>query len=185
MRLDRPDVVYIDAGGNVFSVPAVGRHAVIKTPGGGATGGARVPDLVPGGNPYLRQDLMLLNPAAFAIPPPGRFGNLKRGQLRGPGSWQVDLAVTRVLFNNPKLVNDHGVSAELKIEFTNLFNHANFNNPSASLPNALGTSLLGDKLQPGTPFSWLAAGNTFGVINAADPGRQIQFSLTIKFNEGF
>jgi hypothetical protein len=185
VRLDRPDVVYIDASGNVFSVPAAGRHAVINTPGGGATGGSRVPDLVPGASPYLRQDLMLLNPAAFAIPPPGQFGNLKRGQLRGPGSWQVDLAVTRVLFNNPKLVNDQGMSAELKIEFTNLFNHANFNNPIASLPNALGTSLLGDKLQPGMPFSRLAAGNTFGVINAADPGRQIQFSLTFRFNDGF
>ena len=185
VRLDRPDIVYIDASGNVFSGPAAGRRAEVNTPGSGATGGARVPDLIPGANPYLRLGLMLLDPAAFAIPAPGRFGNLKRGQLRGPRSLQVDLALTRVLFNETKLVNDQGVSGELKIEFTNLFNHANFNNPIASLPNALGTSLLGDKLQPGTPFSRLAAGNTFGVVHAADPGRQIQFSLIFKFNDGF
>jgi hypothetical protein len=185
VRLERPDIVYIDASGNIFSEPAAGRRAEVNTPGGAATGGARVPDLIPGANPYLRQGLMLLDPAAFAIPVPGRFGNLKRGQLRGPRSWQVDLAVTRVLFNETKLVNDHGVSAELKIEFTNLFNHPNFNNPVVSLPNALGTSLMGDKLQPGVPFTRLAAGNTFGLISAAEAGRQIQFSLTFKFNDGF
>ena len=185
VRLDRPDVVYIDGSGNVFGVPAAGRRAEINTPGGGATGAARVPDLIQGVNPFLRQGLMLLNPAAFAIPEPGQFGNLKRGQLRGPRSFQVDLAVTRVLFNETKLVDENGVSGELKIEFTNLFNRANFNNPAVSLPNALGTSLLGDRLQPGMPFTRLAAGSTFGVISAADAGRQIQFSLTLKFNDGF
>lgn len=185
VRLERPDVVYVDAAGNFFSSPAVGRQAVINTPGGGATGGARVPDLIPGVDPYLRQGLELLNPEAFAIPAPGQFGNLKRGQLRGPGNFQVDLALTRILFNESALFNEHGVAAELKIEFTNLFNRANFNNPPASLLNVLGTSPLGERLQPGVPFTRLTAGQSFGVINAADAGRQIQFTLTFKFNEGF
>lgn len=185
VRLDRPDVVYLDAAGNVFSSPAAGRQALINTPGGGATGAARVPDLIPGVNPYLRQDLQLLDPAAFAIPAPGQFGNLKRGQLRGPGSFQVDLALTRTLFNKSALFNEHGIAAELKIEFTNLFNRANFNNPAASLPNVLGTSPLSDRLQPSLPFTRLTAGRAFGVINAAETGRQIQFTLTFKFNEGF
>ncbi len=185
IRLDRPDVVYVDASGAVFGSPASGRQAVINTPGGGATGGVRVPNLVPGVNPYLRHDLQLLNPEAFAIPAPGQFGNLKRGELRGPGSAQVDLALTRVLFNETAFMDESGVAAELKIEFTNIFNRANFSNPPATLPNVLGTSLLGDRLQPGVPFTRLAAGQAFGVINGAETGRQIQFTLTFKFNEGF
>jgi Carboxypeptidase regulatory-like domain len=180
VRLDRPDVAYVDGAGKVFGSPAAGRRAVINTPGGGSTGGARVPDLLTGVNPYLRQGLQLLNPEAFAIPAPGSFGNLKRGQLRGPGSFQVDLALTRVLFNEGALFNEHGLSADLKIELTNLFNRPNFTNPLALLPNALG-----DQLQPGAPFTRLSAGQTFGVINAAEAGRQVQFTLTFKFNEGF
>jgi len=185
VRLDRPDVVYVDAAGNVFGSPAAGRQAVINTPGGGASGGARVPDLVPGVDPYLRRDLQLLNPEAFAVPAPGRFGNLGRGELRGPGSVSVDLALTRVLFNATELRDKYGVSADLKIEITNIFNRANFGNPTATLPNVLGTGAAGDRIQPGVPFTRLTAGQTFGVISAAEAGRQIQFSLTFKFNEGF
>lgn len=181
VRLDRPDVVYIDGNGSVFASPAAGRQAVINTPGGGATGGTRVPDLIAGVNPYLRNGLELLNPAAFAIPAPGHFGNLRRGQLRGPGAFQFDLAVTRHLFDPEKT---HGVTADFKIEVFNLLNHANFNNPTASLPNALGTNAANNQLQPSAPFTRAAAG-AFGIFTAADPGRQIQFSLTFKFNEGF
>jgi hypothetical protein len=180
VRLDRPDVVYVDGSGNVFASPAAGRQAVINTPGGGATGGTRVPDLIAGVNPYLRNGLELLNPAAFAIPAPGRFGNLKRGQLRGPGTFQLDLALTRRIFDPEKT---HKVTADFKIEVFNLLNHTNFNNPTASLPNVLGTDGANNQLQPGAPFTRAAAG-AFGVFSAADPGRQIQFSLTFKFNEG-
>jgi hypothetical protein len=168
----------LDQGGNVFATPAVGRRAVINTLGGGATGGTRTPDLLPGGNPYLRDGLNLLNPAAFAIPAPGTMGNLRRGQLRGPASIQVDLGLTRFLFHKERS------SAEFRVDMFNLFNHANFNNPTANLPNALGLSAADNQIQPGVPFTKLSAG-TFGIINAADPGRQIQFSLTFKFNEGF
>lgn len=185
VRLDRPDVVYVDADGDVFGSPAAGRQAVLNTPGGGASGGARVPDLVPGVDPYLRRDLQFLNPEAFAVPAPGSFGNLRRGELRGPGLFQVDLALTRVLFNESQLFNERGIAADLKIEFTNLFNRANFLAPSATLPNVLGTSAAGDRIQPGVPFTRLTAGQGFGVINAAETGRQIQFTVTFKFNDGF
>jgi hypothetical protein len=185
VRLDRPDIVFVDATGQIFSSPGAARQAVINTPGGGASGGARVPDLIPGVNPFLRDGVQLLNPAAFAVPAPGQFGNLKRGQLRGPGSFQFDLAFTRVLLHEPELRGGHGISADLKIELTNLLNRVNFSNPVAVLPNVLGVSAAGDRIQPGVPFTRLTAGPTFGVFNAADAGRQIQFTLTFKFNEGF
>jgi hypothetical protein len=178
VRIDRPDIVYVDGSGSVFSSPAVGRHAVINTPAGGGTGGTRVPDLIPGVNPYLRSGLELLNPQAFAIPAPGSFGNLRRGQLRGRSSVQFDLSVTRYLFRR------ESVMGEFRVDFFNLFNRANFGNPTASLPNALGISAPDNQIQPGVPYTRLAAGN-FGIINAADISRQIQFSFTLKFNEGF
>jgi hypothetical protein len=178
IRIDRPDVVYVDASGSVFSSPAVGRQAIINTPGGGATGSTRVPDLLAGVNPYLRNDLELLNPAAFAIPQPGKFGNLKRGQLHGPGSVQLDLSLTRYLFDKEHVVGD------FRVDLFNVFNHANFNNPTASLPNALGLSAPDNQIQPGVPFTRLSAGS-FGVFTAADTSRLIQFTFTLRFNEGF
>lgn len=177
VRVDRPDVVYVDTGGAVFSTPAVGHHAVINTPGGAAAR-TRVPNLVPGVNPYLDERMNILNPAAFTIPAPGTYGDLRRGQLRGPSSVQFDVGVSRYLYSS------ESVAADLRVDFFNLFNRANFGNPTAVLPDALGTSAADNKIQPGAPFS-RAAAPTFGVITAADPGRLIQFSFTLKFKGGF
>ena len=78
----RPDVVYMDAAGNVFANPAAGRTAVINTPGGGASRNVRRPDLVPGVDPFIQDGgLLFLNPAAFATP--------HAGHLRQPGA-QLD-----------------------------------------------------------------------------------------------
>ena len=187
VRLTRPDVVYVDANGSVFSGPAAGRTAVINTPGGGESGGARVPDLIPGVSPYLRNDLEFLNPAAFAMPAPGKFGNLKRGALRGPSVAQLDLSLRKNLFevgkrNKPE--DPRPISAQFQIDIFNVFNHANFAIPFSTLPSVLGTDALSNQLQPGIPFTRAAAG-TFGRLNAADPGRVIQFSFTLRMNSGF
>jgi hypothetical protein len=175
-------VVYVDSSGNVFSKQAIGRTAVINTPGGGATGGARVPNIIPGAHPISHNGTIFLDPAAFAIPKPGEFGNLKRGQLRGPAVFQVDLGITRTLFQTT--TESKGFLGELKVEIFNLFNRKNFVNPPATLPNALGTSTTGDLIQPDVPFTRLAAGS-FGVINAADLGRTVQVTFFLKFNKGY
>jgi hypothetical protein len=180
VRLNRPDIVYVDNAGNVFATPAVGRTAVINTPGGGESGGARTPDLIPGVNPYLRNGLEVLNPAAFAIPAPGQFGNLRRGQLRGPAIVQLDLGLRRNIFNSEK----SKLSGEFQIDLYNVFNRANFINPTAALPGLLGTSTSDNQLQPGRPFTKASAGS-FGILSAADVGRVIQFSFTVRLNQGF
>jgi hypothetical protein len=76
VQIVRPDFVYVDAGGNVFATPGAGRTAVINTPRGGSSRNVRRPDLIAGVNPFLDQDRNFLNPAAFATPKPGTFGNL-------------------------------------------------------------------------------------------------------------
>ena len=92
VKVVRPDVVYVDGAGSVFANPAADRTAVINTPGGGASRNVRRPDLVPGVDPFVKDGgLVFLNPAAFAIPEPGTFGNLQRGSLHGPSFKQVDL----------------------------------------------------------------------------------------------
>ena len=47
----------------------------------------------------------------------GAFGNLRRGQLRGQGSFQVDLSLKRLFLNEEKT---HGVKAEMKIQIFNI-----------------------------------------------------------------
>jgi hypothetical protein len=179
VRVVRPDVVYLDAAGNVFSSPAADRVAVINTLGGGSSRNVRRPDLVPGVDPYLENGLQWLNPAAFSIPAPGEFGNLKRGLLRGPSFHQVDAVFSK------RFVLGGASNVEFRAEVFNLFNRDNFANPVATLPNALGTGT--NQVQPGQPFTSGAAG-TFGRLTSTvgrtvglGTNRQWQFALRFNF----
>jgi hypothetical protein len=67
----------------------------------------------------------------------------------------------------------------------NIFNHPNFANPPATLPNALGIGV--NQIQPGQPFTSAAAGS-FGILNSTvaktvglGTNRQIQFALRLNF----
>ena len=85
VQIVRPDIVYQDATGNIFANPAAGRTAIINVPGGGASRNVRRPDLIPGVDPFIEDGgLLFLNPAAFATPAPGTFGNLERNAIHGP-----------------------------------------------------------------------------------------------------
>ncbi len=71
--------------------------------------------------------LQYFNPAAFAAPAAGTFGNLERNALYGPGFRSVDLS----LFKTTKLSG--GASVQLRLEMFNAFNTINWANPGASL----------------------------------------------------
>jgi hypothetical protein len=113
------------------------------------------PDLISGIDPYLRDtnSLRWLNPAAFAAPRPGNYGNLGRNALRGPGFSQLDVMVSRKI-----KVTDVSV-LEFRPEIFNVFNRTNFANAPSVLPNVLRT------LQPGQAFS-TAAAPQFGVLTS-------------------
>jgi hypothetical protein len=168
----------------VFNNAAAGRTAVINTPNGGASRNVRRPDLVPGADPFIRSGgLLILNPAAFATPAPGTYGNLERGSLHGPNFRQVDLMLSKhVLLAGER-------NAEFRFEVFNLFNFDNFAHPAATLPNALPSNSLAEanKVQPGQSYTPAAAA-TFGQLQSTvgrtvglGTSRQIQFALRLNF----
>jgi hypothetical protein len=193
--ITRPDLVAVcqlAAGcgtgqpqGFVISLPAVlpqGYTAVVNTPGGNASRSTRRPDLIPGINPFLplgQDGLRHLNPAAFAIPAPGTYGNLPRNLLKGPQFHQFDLTLQKRFSINERM------NVEFRTEIYNLLNRANFANPPAVLPNTLGSGATSQ--QPGVPFATTGVGQ-FGVINSTvgrtvglGTNRQIQFALRLNF----
>ena len=97
-------------------------------PGGNSRGTQR-PDLVPGVDPYLRDGVRWLNPAAFTTPQAGTFGNLPRNFLRGPSFAQADLVVSKDF----RLGNSQAL--QLRWEMFNIVNRLNYENPAANLPN--------------------------------------------------
>ena len=193
--ITRPDVVIMctnpAAGctaGQVMPLPGTingsspllaGFTAVINTPGGGNSRNVRRPDIVAGVNPYLNNDRSILNPAAFATPAPGTFGNLPRNALRGPNFRQFDM-----IFNKRFRLTETA-KLEFRTEIFNIFNLTNFANPSAQLP-ALSAST--PSIQPGLPFTVQNAGSAFGLERSTveksvglGTNRQIQFALRLTF----
>ncbi|HKC56658.1 MAG TPA: hypothetical protein VKC35_11060, partial [Vicinamibacterales bacterium] len=127
--------------------------------------------------------LLFLNPAAFATPKPGTFGNLMRNEVHGPWMRQADLMIAK------HIGISNGPNVELRAEVFNLFNITNFANPVGTLPNALPNAALteANKVQPGQPFTNAAAG-TFGRLTSTvgrtvglGTPRQIQFALRFNF----
>ena len=167
--------------------------AVVNTPGGGNSRNIRRPNLIPGVNPFLNNGLNFINPAAFAIPAPGTFGNFPRNQLSGPSFRQVDMIASK-RFRITETMN-----FEFRTEIFNIFNQTNFANPSTTLNNALpslsfntGTSVYAastsNVVQPGQAFTQNAAGSAFGLFRSTvgrtvglGSNRQIQFGFRFTF----
>jgi hypothetical protein len=158
VTINRPDTVSI-AGATVTNVS------------GGNSRGTQRPDLIPGVDPYLKDGVRWLNPAAFAAPMPGTFGNLPRNFLRGPGFWQLDMMASKdIRFSSSK-------GLQLKIEVFNLTNHLNYENPAAVLP-------AGTVGQPFTDTSAGTFGYMLGPLNRTvglGTARQTQLSIRYLF----
>lgn len=168
-----------------------GFTAVVNTPGGNASRNTRRPDVVAGVNPIVSNGgLRYINPAAFAIPQAGTYGNFSRNGVYGPNFHQFDLTFQK------RIPITETVNVEFRTEIYNIFNRANFANPPAilseNLPNitfnsATGVTTVGSGLQPGQPFTENLVGN-FGVFNGTvgrtvglGTNRQIQFALRLNF----
>ena len=95
------------------------------------------------------------NPAAFAQPPRGQFGNSGRNVVRGAGINNTDASLFR---NFPGILKLESSGLQFRAEFYNIFNHTNF--------NGFGTTF-------GSP--------NFGQATSARDPRTIQFGLRLFF----
>ncbi len=100
------------------------------------------PNLV--GNPYVAFNPTgpYLNPAAFAQPLQGTYGNLGRNAFSGPGLNDFDMSV----------VKSQPISREwllrLRAEFFNIWNHPNFANPSTTFGSGFRLTSTPDSFNP-------------------------------------
>jgi hypothetical protein len=120
------------------------------------------PDIVPGVNPYPANQSpeLWINPAAFAVPARGTWGNAGRNILRGPDLFQVDLALQKRF----------RISGETNVEFRaeafNALNRANLANPNTNLSSGPAFGRITGPLNLG-----------YGTGTA----RQMQFMLRVNF----
>jgi Carboxypeptidase regulatory-like domain/TonB dependent receptor len=135
------------------------------------------PDLI--GNPYtgscpngspVGTVTCWFNPSAFALSPPGKFGNAGRNILKGTGFANLDWAVIKDM----KLTGT--MSLEFRTEVFNIFNHPNFAVPTNTVgPSGAGN---GDAIFLGPS---LLAGNAGQIFSTVSSSRQIQFGLRLSF----
>jgi hypothetical protein len=126
------------------------------------------------GNPFAGQShkiqdgvVQWLNPAAFANPAFGTYGNYQRNSLYGPGFQNVDLS----LFKNTHITER--INAQFRVEMFNLFNHLNLANPG---PEQLGNDEYGTD-------SFAQIGSTIGAGNYSPgigPGEPFNVQLALK-----
>jgi carboxypeptidase family protein len=116
-------------------------------------------------NPYLdhsgRPYTQWVNPAAFASPTLGTYGNVGWNSLVGPATWQFDMALSRAF--NMREAQRFEVRAEA-FNVTNSFIPGGVSGTVTGLPITIGNSLALNN-------------NTFGQIRTAQPPRIMQFAL--------
>jgi hypothetical protein len=105
-----------------------------------------------------------LNPQAFQPNALGTYGTLGRNALRGPGSFNVDLGVSRIFKFSERY------SLQVRAEAFNVFNHSNF---------VGGISPAG---QPSfSTMSTNLSSSTYGQVQAAFDPRILQFAMKFAF----
>jgi Carboxypeptidase regulatory-like domain/TonB dependent receptor len=131
------------------------------------------PNLVPGVSiyPTNHSPRNWLNPAAFAVPANGTWGNAGANIARAPSHWQMDFALQKRVLTWERL------ALTFRAEAFNMFNVAQYGNPVVSLSSKTSNGQL--QLVPGN----------FGLINGAfntnptgsGTPRQIELSMRMDF----
>ena len=125
------------------------------------------PDIVPGVSltpPVGATIGQWINPAAFALPAAGTFGNAPRDLARGPGAWQMDLGIGK------RIALSERARLELRSEFFNVFNHPQYGLPQATF-GVPGFGSIVQTVNTTTPVSPVGSGTP----------REIQFALRVAF----
>ncbi|HJT89608.1 MAG TPA: hypothetical protein VJ732_17185, partial [Bryobacteraceae bacterium] len=128
----------------------------------------QTPNLVGGVSPYVASHgcspapcVQWMTPAAFSAPAPGQYGNLGLWNMKGPGFFQFDLALTRTFRIR------EAQSIQLRAEAFNLPNRVNFAPPVSTTNSAAFGKIQSD------------VSGTYGLA-AGDP-RIVQIALKVFF----
>lgn len=73
-----------------------------------------------------------LNPALFAKPAVGTYGNAGKGTWRGPNLWDVDTGLIKNFYPMP---SHESLNFQFRGEFFNLFNHPQWSDPNVTYAN--------------------------------------------------
>ena len=148
-----------------FPVNVLANRSASSVPDGNTTD--QRPDLVSGVSltpPGGKSIGEWINPAAFAVPAPGTFGNAPRNVATGPGAWQIDLGVAKSI---PLGERAH---LEFRSEFFNIFNHPQYGLPQSTF-GVPGFGSITQTVNTTTPVSPIGSGTP----------REIQFALRFAF----
>ncbi|HWO37035.1 MAG TPA: TonB-dependent receptor [Candidatus Acidoferrum sp.] len=104
---------------------------------------------------FNKSGVTWLNPAAFADPAPGTFGNSGRNAFYGPGYAAVDFSVVK----NTKITERIGT--QFRIEMFNLFNRTNLAPPSGT--NGSGVGITADTIGDYNGAPGLGPGEAFNM----------------------
>ena len=129
--------------------------------GGGNVGSSQRPNYA--GNPNSKPCLAgtYFDTCAFADPAQGSFGTVNRNTIEGPGTENFDFSLFKLFHLNERL------NIEFRSEFFNILNHYNPLFAPAAASATVGATV---RDTPG-----------FGFLTAAQPPRQIQFSLKLTY----
>jgi hypothetical protein len=136
----------------------------------GNTSGQR-PNLVPGVSIYAVNQTInnWFNPAAFALPAKGTWGNLGRYIANGPAMYEIDTSLQKRFRLTERL------SLNFRAAAYNLFNHPVFKSPSSSIGSLTGNP-------PSVSGSF---GRITGILNSGAVGtgapRRIEFMFRAEF----
>jgi hypothetical protein len=109
-------------------------------------------------NPGEQTGLYWFDPAAFAPPADGTYGNSRRAPFVGPGRNQTDLALSKNFV-------PFGKRVQFRADFINAFNHTQFTTVDGACAVSLTTCVV--------------PGDTFGQILASRAPREVQLSLKL------
>jgi hypothetical protein len=126
------------------------------------------PNLVPGVPIYAANQTIdnWFNPAAFATPAAGTWGNLGRYAARGPGYSEFDTALQK------QFQLAEWARLNFRTEVFNLFNQAIYANP--------GSNLGSNPASPAAGFGRITSILNTGAVGTGTP-REIQFALRFEF----
>ncbi len=120
------------------------------TPGTGVTGSLR--PSVTSAPLYQPPAGLFLNPASYALPQPGAWGNAGRDSIIGPAQFSLDASMGRTF-------RIHGrYNLDLRLDSINALNHVTY-----------------------SAWNTVFGGTTFGLPVAANPMRSIQTTLRLRF----